>query len=470
MTEQNASHAVIEPLGWLGIVRLGLVQAALGAVVVLSTSTLNRIMVVEHALPAILPGVLVGLHYAMQFSRPRMGYGSDAGGRRTPWIVGGMAVLASGGLLAALATALMGTHLWLGVALAFVAYVAIGAGVSAAGTTLLALLAKRTAHDRRAAAATIVWTMMIAGFAITATVAGHALDPYSPQRLIVVFALVSVGALAVAALAIRNIETDAATSAVEAPRHAVGYRQALAEVWSEPVARRFTIFIFISMLAYSGQELILDPFAGAVFAYTPGESTKLAGLQHGGVLAGMLFVAVAAGLGRGTQFASLRLWAVCGCIGSALALLGLIGAGLAGQTAPLRMWVAALGVANGVFAIAAIGRMMGMASEGHAGREGVRMGLWGAAQGIAFGVGGLVGAGASDLAKLLLGSPSVAYASVFALEAALFVFSAFLAAQTQSQSQSQAQTPSRSGTPDSLAALRRWRLPRRSLPLASSEG
>jgi BCD family chlorophyll transporter-like MFS transporter len=79
------------PLGWLGIVRLGLVQSALGAVVVLTTSTLNRVMVVELALPAMLPAALVGWHYAVQLSRPRWGYGSDMGRRRTPWIIGGWA-------------------------------------------------------------------------------------------------------------------------------------------------------------------------------------------------------------------------------------------------------------------------------------------------------------------------------------------------------------------------------------------
>ena len=72
------------PLGWLGILRLGLVQTALGAIVVLTTSTLNRVMVVELALPAMLPGALVALHYGLQFLRPRWGHGSDSGGRRTP--------------------------------------------------------------------------------------------------------------------------------------------------------------------------------------------------------------------------------------------------------------------------------------------------------------------------------------------------------------------------------------------------
>ena len=48
--------------GWFGIFRLGLVQTALGAVVVLTTSTLNRVMVVELALAAMLPGALVTVH------------------------------------------------------------------------------------------------------------------------------------------------------------------------------------------------------------------------------------------------------------------------------------------------------------------------------------------------------------------------------------------------------------------------
>ena len=62
-------------LGWLGIIRLGLVQTALGAIVVLTTSALNRVMVVEIGLPALVPGLLVTLHYAVQVLRPRWGHG-----------------------------------------------------------------------------------------------------------------------------------------------------------------------------------------------------------------------------------------------------------------------------------------------------------------------------------------------------------------------------------------------------------
>lgn len=422
--------------GWLGIVRLGLVQAALGAIVVMTTSTLNRVMVVELGLPALLPGLLVGLHYAVQATRPRMGWGSDVGGRRTPWIVGGMAVLAAGGTLSALAVAWMHTHREAGLALAVLGFLMIGLGVSACGTSLLVLLAKRVPQARRAAAATTVWVMMIAGFAITAGVAGGLLDPYSPARLVTVTAGVSVLALVITLLAVWRLEgaplaaADAAAQ-TDAPRPA--FREALREVWSETTARRFTVFVFISMLAYSAQDLILEPFAGAIHGFTPGESTRLAGVQHGGVLLGMLLVAAAGTVARRPGLAwlgSLRGWTLGGCIASAIALAGLAVAGVVGAGGgawPLRENVFLLGVANGAFSIGAIGSMMQLASQGRASREGVRMGLWGAAQGIAFGLGGLAGTAASDLARWLIAQPGVAYACVFAFEAGLFALSALLA-------------------------------------------
>ena len=80
-------------LGWLDIVRLGLVQAALGAIVVLTNSTLNRVLIVELGLAAVIPGLLVGIHYAVQISRPVWGHRSDTGGSRERWILGGLALL-----------------------------------------------------------------------------------------------------------------------------------------------------------------------------------------------------------------------------------------------------------------------------------------------------------------------------------------------------------------------------------------
>ncbi|WP_295435792.1 BCD family MFS transporter [uncultured Thiodictyon sp.] len=416
------------PFGWLGIFRLGLVQAALGAIVVLTTSTLNRVMVVELALPAMLPGALVALHYAVQVLRPRLGYGSDLGGRRTPWIIGGMAVLAAGGVLAALATVLMFTERTAGMVLAVLAFMMVGGGVGACGTSLLVLLAKRVDERRRAGAATAVWLMMIVGFVVTAGLAGHFLDPFSPARLLLVSAVVSAVAFVVTLLATLGIEGRTAAPATSGTRP-TPFRTAMAQVWSEPRARRFTIFIFVSMLAYSAQDLILEPYAGTVFGMTPGASTGLASVQHGGVLVGMLLLAVLGSTAWGRRLCSMQTWTFIGCIASALALGNLAAGGLVGAGFPLRQAVFLLGAANGLFAVAAIGSMMGLVGEGREDREGVRMGLWGAAQAVAYAVGGFLGTAAIDLTRQLMDSPAPAYAAVFGAEAVLFLVAAALAKQ-----------------------------------------
>lgn len=421
-----------DPLGWLGIFRLGLVQTALGAIVVLTTSTINRVMVVELAMPAMLPGALVGLHYAVQLLRPRLGHGSDAGGRRTPWIVGGMATLALGGVTAAAATAWMSTQPVGGILLAILAFLAIGVGVGCAGTSLLVLLATRVTPRRRPAAATIVWVMMILGFILTSAIGGRFLDPFTPLRLVQVAGCVATLAFLVSLAAVYGIETaapSAGTSSVTAPAPSPAgtgkpsFRAALREVWDEPQARRFTLFVFMSMLAYSAQDLILEPFAGLVYGLTPGETTQLSGVQNSGVLLGMVLVACLGTAIGGPRLGSLRGWTIAGCLLSACALLALAFGGWVGPDWPLKPTVFSLGFANGMFAVAAIGSMMSQASDGTPSREGVRMGLWGASQAIAFGGGGFLGTVAVDLTRWLIGSPVTAYGIVFVAEAALFLLS-----------------------------------------------
>ncbi len=409
-------------LSWISIVRLGLVQMALGAVVVLTTSTLNRLMVVELALPAVLPGLLIALHYGIQITRPNWGFLSDTGGHRTRWIIGGMVALALGAMGAALGVLLFESSFAAAMALSVVAYALIGVGVGASGTSLLALLATATAPHRRAAAATITWLMMIAGIAITAGTVGAFLDPYTPALLLRIVAIVTGGAIALTILAVWGIEgrVDAQPRQAEKTR----FRDGIAEIWAEPAARNFTIFVFLSMTAYFMQELILEPYAGLVFAFTPGQSTSLSGAQNGGVFLGMLTVGITA---TGLRIGSLRNWVIAGCLGSAgsLAVISLLG-GMAIPTT-LTPAVVALGFFNGMFAVAAIGSMMALAGRGREAREGTRMGLWGAAQAVAAGFGGLLGAAAVDIMRLAVQSDATAFGAVFLAEAALFVIAALLA-------------------------------------------
>ena len=402
-------------MGWGGIARLCLVNAAIGGMAALPVNLFNRLMTVELALPAILPGLLVALHYAVQLSRPVWGHRSDAARTRTPVIALGLAALAFGVWLAAWAVGLAGTSLAPALAVWTLAYLLIGLGVGAAGTSFLALLAMAVPEPRRPAAATLAWLMLIAGAIAASVGTGIALEPYSPGRLTSVIACVVGAALLMAALGLIGVERGA----IAAPpaRSRAGLRESLAATWADPAARRFTGFVFLSILAFYLSELVYEPFAGHVHGLTPDASTAMSGAKDGAALLGMLAAGGLATFGLG----SLRAWAVIGCAVSAIGLMAL------GAAAPLMPATLVLGLGNGLFVVGAIGSMMRLASA-RAGQAGTRMGVFGAAQAIAAGLAGLLATGTLDIARAAL-PDGAAYALLFSLEAALFAAAALVAAR-----------------------------------------
>lgn len=414
--------------GWLAIVRIGLVQASIGALVMLATTVLNRVMVVELGLLAAIPAGLVAWHYAVQLGRPLWGHASDKGNNRTRWIIGGVAVLAAGGLLATQATILLASSFWGGFALAVLAYSLIGAGVGAGGTSALALLASGVAPQRRAAAAAVTWIMMVAGIVSSAFAVSALIEPFSFERLMVVAAGLALAMVMLTVIATFRLERQAGRFGNAAKDGtAPDFSSALREIWHEPAARRFTVFIFVSMIAFSMQDLILEPFAGLIFGMTPGQSTQLGGQHQSGILLGMMVTGIGGSAFSGRRPDGLRIWVVAGCLMSALALGALGFAAVEGPGWPLGANVFVLGLGNGVFAVAAIGAMMGLAGAGEKTREGVRMGVWGASQAIAFGLGGLTGAVGVDLARRALGADGPAFQLIFGIEAAAFLCAAILA-------------------------------------------
>lgn len=411
--------------GWSRIGRAGVVQACLGAVIVLMTATLNRVMVVELGLPASVPGLLVLLHFVVQlWLRPRLGFGADRSGRRVRWINGGMALLAASGTAAAATTLLFERSRGLGLAAAIVAFVLLGAGVSAAGTPLLAIVAERTPARRRSAAAATVWLMMIAGFIVTTVTASRFLAPYSHGRLVLVTAVTGGIGMLLTALATIGLDGAPAGDAVRAAAHAPalggeGFGPAMRRILREPVARDFAVFIFLAMFAYSAQDLILEPYAGLVYGLSPKESTAISGMHQAGVLLGMLACAALA-----ARVGTPRHWASAGCAASAVCFVVLAVSPMFGSVAALRGILLALGAANGAFAIGGISTMMTLAADGGDRSGGLRMGIFGAAQAVGTGIGQFLGAAGSDASRALFGDVTSGYGAVFGVEAVMFAVAA----------------------------------------------
>jgi BCD family chlorophyll transporter-like MFS transporter len=442
----------VDDLGWRDVGRLGLAQMGIGAVAALMMSTLNRVMIVELDLPASVPSALVALHFAMQMGRARLGFASDRSGRRAPWVMGGGAVLGVGAGLAALGTALVPTQRWAGLALCVVAYAMIGIGLSASGTALLALAAERAAPRRLGAVAAALWILMIFGIAVSAIITGKLLDPFSLERLVAVSAGVGAVSFVLHVLAVSGGVARRADADPRARREAEALGERFADAaraaLAEPATRRFVGYVFCAMLAFSAQELILEPFAGRVFGMTPGQTTQLGGMQNGGVLLGMLGAALLS-----TRVGTLRAWAAGGCLASALAFVALSQVAATGSVPALKGCVLALGVANGVFTVGGVGSMMALTGAADRRETGLRLGIFGAAQGIAYGLGSLSGGVVSDVARFVLGSPARGYAAVFVVEAVLFAAAAWLALRSAPQATARAARMGEQG--DALVAVMR---------------
>ena len=429
-------------MNWFSILRLGLVQLCIGSSVVIPLSTLNRLMKVELALPATIAGFLIALHYAVQLTRVNWGYLSDKTQNRSQWIIFGMLILGIGGVLASASIPLIESNFAYGIMLALFSYTLIGFGVGAAGTPLLALLASYSSKSQKGFAASITFLMMILGLAITGITAGIILDPYSHQKLIKITASLAIITNILSYLSLKNLEKSLQNNADARTQNAINYDvpflEGIKKVWMEREARLFTIFIFISMGAFSMQDPILEPFAGEVFGFAVGESTKLDGFHKIGTLIGIILIILCLskfriGFGslsivKNERLGSEKFWLITGCLFSAFSLFIISVLGLTYRDPGILNSVVFLfGISNGVFTAGILGTMLHLASRGSGNNNtGTRMGIWGAAQAYATMIAVFFSTVLVDILGLMMNSLPSVYGIVFLTAASFFIAAAFL--------------------------------------------
>ena len=429
-------------MNWFSILRLGLVQLCIGSSVVIPLSTLNRLMKVELALPATIAGFLIALHYAVQLTRVNWGYLSDKTQNRSQWIIFGMLILGMGGVLASASIPLIESNFAYGIMLALFSYTLIGFGVGAAGTPLLALLASYSSKSQKGFAASITFLMMILGLAITGITAGIILDPYSHQKLIKITASLAIITNILSYLSLKNLEKSLLNNAdariPNSIRYDVPFLTGIKKIWMEREARLFTIFIFISMGAFSMQDPILEPFAGEVFGFAVGESTKLDGFHKIGTLIGIILIILCLskfriGFGsfsifKNERLGSEKLWLITGCLFSALSLFIISLLGLTYRDPGiLNSVVFFFGISNGVFTAGILGTMLHLANRGSGDNNtGTRMGIWGAAQAYATMIAVFFSTVLVDILGLMMNSLPSVYGIVFLTAASFFIAAAFL--------------------------------------------
>jgi len=389
------------PLGRL--LRLSLFQVSVGLAVVLLIGTLNRVMIVELGVPAWLVAVMISLPLVAAPFRAVIGFRSDThrsvlGWRRVPYIWFGTMLQFGGFAIMPFALILLSGDttgpMWVGDAGAALAFLLVGAGLHTTQTVGLALatdLAPVEAHPKVVA---LLCMMLLLGMVGGALTYGALLATFSQVKLIQVIqgTALATMVLNVAALwkqEVRNPELTARDRA-----HPT-FRQAWDQFNAAPRAKRRLVALGLGTVAFSMQDVLLEPYGGQVLHLSVGTTTLLSAVLAAGGLSG--FGLAARLLGRGSD--PYRL-AAYGALAGLAAFSCVIFAAPLESAELFALGTLLIGFGAGLFGHATLTAAMGTARLG---QIGLALGIWGAVQASAAGsaaaAGGLIRDGVGWLAQ-----------------------------------------------------------------------
>jgi BCD family chlorophyll transporter-like MFS transporter len=425
--------------------RLGLYQACLGGLSVLTLGIFNRLLINEFAVPAGLAALALGAQQLVAFTRVWFGQRSDRcrwlGLRRTPFIVGGAAAfcllfwLAGRTVLwvadasqAGDGAAVLGRCLLL--TLLFLAY---GMAIAASATPFAALLVDVTEERERPVLVSIVWTMLTVGIVVGAVLASRFLgsacaDASLPsmvagvERLIRVAPLVCFGLVLISVLGVER--PFAASTSAPGSSGAVaaepGFWRSLRLLRADPQVGYFFVVLCLFTFSLFLQESVLEPYGGSVFGLSVCETTRLNALWGMGTLLGIGSTGFLLVPRLGPQRTALL-----GGVLAAAFLLLIVLAGAWGSLGLFRSGLVLFGYGAGVCTNASLTLMLSLTSPRLAGTF---LGVWGLAQAYARGIGTVAGGGLLSLVGGVVGGQDsfAAYASVFVLQSLGLLLSGLL--------------------------------------------
>jgi len=398
----------------LNIFKVSLVNLAVAFITLPLGSILNRVMIIELALPATLVAVMLALGNLSSPLRIWFGRISDTrpiwNRNRTWYIVLGIGLMAIGLIAAPVAIYTIPDSQAVGLLLTFLAFALIGLGINSTTPLYFALVSDQANETQRPKIMAFMFVLLGVGVVIASIVIGRLLDPFSPQRLQVT--LIGIAGLAVllAALGLWNLEKPAAARPQEPPR----WGQVRDLLTKNREVLRFFLYLVLTFIAIDAQDVLLEPFAASAYGMSPGETTRLTGILRGGFI-----ITLIAGAFLVNRFG--RKATAFGGIGLAAVGLGLIIA--SGTNSAMGLFLGSvfiLGLGNGMLTIANLSLMIDMTDHQHAG---LYIGVWGFAQAVGVGSASLVGGLLRDIIYAVTNSWFASYVTVFGLEILLLAVS-----------------------------------------------
>lgn len=441
----NQPEVDLPALNTLTMLRLGVFNMGLGIMSLLTLGVLNRIMIDELQVPALVAAGTIAVHQFMAPARIWFGQMSDSrpllGYHRSGYIWIGILSVAITSFLAvqvvwriggSMATAGWGAQVYPWVGLLALLFAVYGLALSATSTPFTALLVDVSDEQTRSRLVGIGWAMLmvgiVSGVIITSIVLKPlALDNSLEQIQSSVNRLFIIAPAVVCALAFfstagieRKYSRLTQRSSLTNREDRITLKQALQILTASRQTGLFFVFLLVLSLSLFMQDAILEPYGGEVFAMAIAETTQLNAAFGMGTLLGIILTGMFVVPRIGKQRT-----VTLGCIWAACCLMLISFSGLTAEPAILMTAVFCFGTASGVLTLGAIVLMLDLTIAETAGTF---IGAWGLAQAMARGSATVLGGGVLDLGKVFvhafygpetLAGPQAlpAYALVFTLQA-----------------------------------------------------
>jgi BCD family chlorophyll transporter-like MFS transporter len=352
---------------------------------------------------------------------------SELGWRRVPYIwmgtlvqFGGLAVMP----FALLVLSGMGNATqwpqWLGPAGAGIAFLLVGAGLHTTQTAGLALATDLAPTESQPKVVGLMYVMLLAGTIVSALLFGELLSDFSPGRLVQVIQGSAVVTMILNTIALWKQETRRPARF----RAAAAAPESFRESWMKFIeggraVRRLTA-IGLGTMAFSMQDVLLEPYGGQVLRMSVGATTSLtASLALGGLVGFCLASNI---LSRGGDpFKMAGAGALVGIPAFALVILS----ASFGSVLMFTLGALLVGFGSGLFGHGTLTATMNSAPKE---QTGLALGAWGAVQataaGVAIAVGGIISDAVGALASrgafgASFSGPTAGYMFVYCVEIVL---------------------------------------------------
>ena len=403
-------------------IQLGLIHVAVAMTLVPINSTLNRVMIKELSLSALLVGILAALPYVFSPIQVAIGSFSDRhpifGWRRTPYIFLGLLLCVFGVIAAPYVAYLLADNRSLGILMGILVFGAWGMGYNFASVSYFSLATEISGEKGRSRTIAVMFFMMIVSIIGTSITLSKLLTVYTPEKLMNAFQLIGIIAFVFGMTGILGLESrKAEKETAEENEESHTWGELLKLISGNKQATQFFLYLIILLTAVFAQDILLEPYGAEAFDLDVHTTTQITSIW------GTMFL-ISLSLGsifenRVPKLTQARIGAWSGIIAFGLIVLSSV----VNSLIVFYAGVVLLGLATGLSTVSNLSIMLDMTITG---KVGLFIGAWGMASAVSRLTGNLMSGAVRDVMTKLVGNAVIGYSVVFMIEICLLVVSLFM--------------------------------------------